>query len=87
MEGGAWVRHRATGQIGRIVEAAHLWGARVLRVWLPVADTVVRVAEDQVKRKTSIIIRTTWTRLYVVEGRIPSVTAVQAFSQLRPPMW
>ena len=45
------------------------------------------VAEDQIKRNTSIIIWTTWTRLYVVEGRFPSVTAVQAFSQLSPPMW
>lgn len=39
------------------------------------------------KRNTSIIIRTTWPSLHVVEGRIPSVTAVQAFSQLSPPMW
>ena len=38
-------------------------------------------------RNTSIIIRTTWPSLHVVEGRIPSVTAVQAFSQLSPPMW
>lgn len=49
MQGGAWVRHRATGQIGRVVEATELWGSRVLRLWLPVADTVVRVAADQVE--------------------------------------
>ncbi len=49
MQSGTWVRHRATGQVGRVVDATHLWGARVVRLWLPAVDTIVRVAEDQIE--------------------------------------
>ncbi len=45
----SWIRHRTTGQIGRVLEEQGLWGARVLRIWLPAADTVIRVAADQVE--------------------------------------
>ena len=44
-----WVRHRPTGQIGRVVESGTLWGTHVHRLWLPAADTMMRVAEDQVE--------------------------------------
>ena len=45
----SWVRHRATGQVGRVVEEQRLWGARVLRIWLPAADKVIRIATDQIE--------------------------------------
>ena len=49
MEVGLWLRHGPSGQVGRLVESQQLWGTRVLRLWLPSADAVVRVAEDQVE--------------------------------------
>ncbi len=44
-----WVRHRASGQIGQVIETTALWNVRLLRLWLPASDTVVRVAADQVE--------------------------------------
>jgi SNF2 family DNA or RNA helicase len=45
----SWVRHRTTGHIGQVLESRVVWGTRVLRLWLPAVDTVIRVAEDQVQ--------------------------------------
>lgn len=44
-----WTRHRTTGEVDRVVEEQRLWGACVLRIWLPAADTVIRVAPDPVE--------------------------------------
>lgn len=44
-----WLRHLPTGEVGRVLDEAELWGSRVFQLYLPASNVVVRAVESQVE--------------------------------------
>lgn len=52
---GDWIYLPTHGAHGRIIERTALWGHEILRVWLPINDTIVRVGADEVLTQRSTL--------------------------------
>lgn len=44
-----WLRHLPTGEVGRVLDEAELWGSLVFQLHLPASNVVVRAVESQVE--------------------------------------
>jgi len=52
---GDWVYIPSHHTHGRIIERSVLWGHEILRVWLPISDTIIRVRVDEVSTQSSML--------------------------------
>ncbi|MBW2068243.1 MAG: DEAD/DEAH box helicase family protein [Deltaproteobacteria bacterium] len=52
---GDWVYIPSHHTHGRIIERSVLWGHEILRVWVPISDTIIRVRVDEVSTQSSML--------------------------------